>query len=70
MKKGDAQEAHAKHQSAGSRRSDMDENVTRVEEEGEADEPDAPTAEEENVGMNTVLDAEPLFGVQDDKSEK
>ena len=48
----------------------MDDNVTRVEEEGEADEPDAPTAEEENVGMNTVLDAEPLFGVQDDKSEK
>lgn len=47
-----------------------DENVTRAEEQGEADEPDAPTAEQENVGMNTVLDAEPLLGVQDNASDE
>jgi hypothetical protein len=63
-------EAQAYRQSAESMRSDPEENVTRVEEEGEAGEPDAPTAEEENAGMNTVLTAEPLVGVQDEKSEK
>jgi hypothetical protein len=62
--------AFAGQQSTGSAASERDENVTRVEEEGEADEPDAPTAEEENVGMSTVLDADPIFGVQDDAAEK
>jgi hypothetical protein len=47
-----------------------DETVTRAEGQGEADEPNAPTAEEENAGMNTVLDAEPVVGVQDDASEE
>jgi hypothetical protein len=37
--------------------------------EGEADEPDAPTAEVENEGMNTILSATPLTGVQDDASD-
>jgi hypothetical protein len=46
-----------------------DENVTRAESQGESDEPNAPTAEEENAGMNTVLSAEPLSGVQDDASD-
>ncbi len=55
---------------AGDLGSASDENVTRAEGEGEADEPDTPTAEEENPGMNTILDAEPLFGVQDDASEE
>jgi hypothetical protein len=47
-----------------------DENVRRAESQGESDEPDAPTTEEENVGMNTVLDAGPLVGVQDDASKE
>jgi hypothetical protein len=47
-----------------------DETVTRAEGQGEVDEPDAPTAEEENAGMNTVLDAEPVVGVQDDESSQ
>ena len=69
MKKGD-EPTLAEQQSAWRAGGDTDENVKRVEEEGEADEVDAPTAEEENVGMNTVLDANPLFGAQDDASEK
>ena len=69
MKKGD-EPALAARQSAGRAGGETDENVKRAEEDGEADEADAPTAEEENVGMNTVLDANPLFGVQDDASEK
>ena len=47
-----------------------DEDVTRTEEQGETSEANAPTAEEENAGMSTVLDANPLLGVQDDASEK
>ena len=42
----------------------------RAKTEGEADEPDAPTAEEENEGLSTILDAEPMLGVQDNKSEE
>ncbi len=49
---------------------DDTQTMTRAEEQGEAAEADAPTAEEENPGMNTVLDADPLFGVQDDASDK
>ncbi|MGB7926076.1 MAG: hypothetical protein WCF57_22745 [Pyrinomonadaceae bacterium] len=63
-------EERDEQQAAASRASAADENVTRSEGQGEADEPDAPTAEEENTGMNTVLDANPLFGVQDDASEE
>jgi hypothetical protein len=47
-----------------------DENVTHAEDQGEADEPDAPTAKQENISMNTVLDAEPLLGVQDNASDE
>ncbi|HEY6190403.1 MAG TPA: hypothetical protein VIW80_22315 [Pyrinomonadaceae bacterium] len=43
---------------------------TRAEEQGDVAEPDAPTAAEENAGMSTVLDAEPLSGVQDDASDQ
>ena len=60
----------AGEQSAGGLGSAADENVTRAEGQGEADEADAPTAEEENVGMSTVLDGEPLLGVQDDASKE
>ncbi|HEV7842143.1 MAG TPA: hypothetical protein VGO69_00525 [Pyrinomonadaceae bacterium] len=49
---------------------DMSEDVSRVEEQGEADEPDAPTSGEENAGMSTILDADPLSGVQTDASEE
>ncbi|HEX8846260.1 MAG TPA: hypothetical protein VF791_16555 [Pyrinomonadaceae bacterium] len=42
---------------------------TREEERGDVAEPDAPTAEVENEGMNTILDADPLTGVQDDASD-
>jgi hypothetical protein len=38
--------------------------------QGEADEPDAPTAEEENEGMSTILSAEPILGVQEDAGEE
>ena len=48
----------------------MSEDVSRVEEQGEADEPDAPTSGEENAGMSTILDAEPLSGVQNNASEE
>ncbi len=43
---------------------------TREEEHDDVAEPDAPTAEEENEGMNTVLDANPLTGVQRDASDE
>ena len=49
---------------------DMASEPTRVEEQGEADEPDAPTSGEENEGMSTILDASPLTGVQDNASEE
>lgn len=69
MKETDEQ-ARSEEQSPGGMGSAADENVTRAEGQGESDEPDAPTKEEENVGMNTVLDASPLLGVQDNASEK
>jgi hypothetical protein len=69
MKESDEQ-ARAEQDSGASRGSAADENVTRSEGQGEADEPDAPTTEEENDGMNTVLDANPLVGVQDDAGEE
>ena len=69
MKDGE-ERAGARQGVAGDVGSAADENVTRAEGQGEADEPDAPTAEEENVGMNTVLDAEPLLGVQDNASDE
>lgn len=47
-----------------------DRNVSREEERGEAGAPDAPTSGEENEGMSTILDAEPLTGVQDNESDQ
>lgn len=43
---------------------------TRDDERGDVAEPDAPTAEEENAGMSTILDADPMTGVQDDESDE
>jgi hypothetical protein len=51
-------------------REETGEAETRAEEQGDVAEPDAPTASEENVGMSTVLDADPLSGVQDDASDQ
>jgi hypothetical protein len=41
----------------------------REEERGEASEPDAPTAGEENPGMSTILGPGPGTGVQDDADD-
>lgn len=49
---------------------DARDDLSRAEELGEADEPDAPTSAQENEGMDTILDAEPLTGVQDNRSEE
>ena len=43
---------------------------TREEERGDVAEPDAPTTEEENDGMSTILDANPVTGVQNDASDE
>ncbi|MCA1556924.1 MAG: hypothetical protein LC731_00090 [Acidobacteria bacterium] len=61
-----------KSEEAGRQQSneDMIEDVSRAEEHGEADEPDAPTSGEENEGMSTILGAGPLTGVQNNESEE
>jgi hypothetical protein len=41
----------------------------RVDERGDAAEPDAPTSAEHNEGMSTILDGEPGVGVQDTLGE-
>jgi hypothetical protein len=51
------------------RRKDSEEEPTREEEQGEASEPDAPTAGVENAGMSTILDGDIGTGVQDDSSD-
>ena len=42
----------------------------RAAEHGDVAEPDAPTATEENEGLSTILDGEPVAGVQENASEK
>lgn len=49
---------------------DIADEAPRAEQQGEADEPDAPTSGEENEGMSTILDAGPLTGVQDNANEE
>lgn len=49
---------------------DAIEDDGHVAAKGEADEPDAPTAEEENEGMSTILSADPILGVQDNASDE
>ena len=48
---------------------DSEEEPTREEEQGEASEPDAPTAGVENAGMSTILEGDLGTGVQDDSSD-
>lgn len=52
------------------RANETDEATSRVEEAGEAPEPDAPTAVTENAGMNTILDADSILGLQNNASEE
>jgi hypothetical protein len=47
-----------------------EDSTGREAERGDAAEPDAPTAGEENEGLSTVLSAEPIVGVQDDASDE
>jgi hypothetical protein len=49
---------------------DVASEPSRLEEQGEADAPDAPTSGEENDAMSTILDSSPLTGVQDNASEE
>lgn len=49
---------------------DIADDASRLEQQGEADEPDAPTSGGENEGMSTILDVGPLTGVQDSASEE
>ncbi len=49
---------------------DMADDASRLEQQGEADEPNAPTSGEENEGMSTILDSGPMAGVQDNASEE
>ena len=44
--------------------------TARETERGDVAEPDAPTAEEENEGMSTILSADPVAGVQEDASNE
>lgn len=43
--------------------------ASRDEERGDVSEPDAPTSVEENVGMSTVLNPDPVTGVQENAEE-
>lgn len=52
------------------RREDAQDEPTRAEEQGEASEPDAPTAGVENAGMSTILDGDTGTGVQGDASDE
>jgi hypothetical protein len=42
----------------------------RADERGDAAEPDAPVAAEQNEGMSTILSADPVDGVQDNEGER
>ena len=42
----------------------------RQDERGDAAEPDAPTAGEQNEGLSTILSGEPLVGVQPDEGDE
>lgn len=46
------------------------EEPTRADEGGDVAEANAPTAGEENVGMNTILGVGPLIGVQRDAGDE
>jgi hypothetical protein len=44
--------------------------TAREAERGDVAAPDAPTDSEENEAMSTILDADPLLGVQDDAGDE
>jgi hypothetical protein len=49
---------------------DSREEPEREDESGDVAEPDAPTAAEDNEGMSTILDGDPLTGVQGDAGDE
>lgn len=53
-----------------SEETEREEEPSRAEEQMDVAEPDAPTAAEENEGMSTILDADPISGVQDNASDE
>jgi hypothetical protein len=63
------QQEEEKHRAPSEETSDTGNNATRADEQGDVAEPDAPTEQEENAGMSTVLDAGPGAGVQIDESD-
>ncbi len=58
------------HNEAGESKTESVAEGDRTAEQGEADEPDAPTSGEENEGMSTILDATPTLGVQEDAGDE
>ncbi|MDQ3820997.1 MAG: hypothetical protein M3362_25400 [Acidobacteriota bacterium] len=60
-----AEDSNAKSENAVS-----SEGTARGDERGDVAEADAPTAEEENEGMSTILDADPVTGVQPDAGDE
>lgn len=59
----------SEHEEQGRRQGneELADGVSRAEEHGEASAPNTATNAEENEGMSTILDAEPVTGVQDDE---
>jgi hypothetical protein len=60
-----ADDSSAKNENAGS-----SQKPAREDERGDVAGRDAPTAEEENEGMSTILNEEPVTGVQTDASSE
>ena len=60
-----ADDSSAKSENAG-----LSEETAREDEREDVAGTDAPTAEEENGGMSTILDPNPVTGVQTDASDE
>ncbi len=59
-----------KREEAGPGARSSGDSPTREAESGDVAEPDAPTAADEDESMSTILDADPLLGVQDDAGDE
>jgi hypothetical protein len=64
-----SQQEEQRLRAASNETGDTGDEATRADEQGDVAEPDAPTEQEENAGMSTVLDAGPGAGVQTDESD-
>jgi len=51
-------------------RGDTGDEASREDERGDVAEPDAPTSADENEAMSTILDVNPMSGVQEDADEE